>query len=90
MAAEDRGIIKGKSALARLFKIDVVSTRKTLLMGGGQPEMQLILHFVNKSFDPMGHPDIKRYVILRADEPATKQFLALLQKEAKERSKYYK
>jgi len=51
--------------------------------------MQLILHFVNKSLDPMGHPEIKRYVILRADELPTKQFLALLQKEAKERSKYY-
>ena len=90
LAAEDRGIIKGKSELARLFKIDVVSKGKSLLMGGGNPEMQLILHFVNKSLDPMGQPEIKRYVVLRADEPATKQFLALLDKESKERSKYYK
>ena len=72
LAAEDRGIIKGKSNLDRLFKIDVVSKGKSLLMGTGQSEIQMILHFVNKSLDPMGHPDIKRYVIMRTDEPATK------------------
>ena len=76
LAQEDRGLIKGKSELSRLYKIDVVGKGRALL-SSFQTEMQLILHFVNKNLKPTGMPDLKRYV-LRADDPSTKQFLAKL------------
>ena len=43
---------------------------------------------VNKERDPTGKPEVKRYLL--RSETCTKQFLARLQKEAKEQSSYYK
>ncbi len=74
IAQDDRGLIKGKSDIARLYKIDIVGKGRAI-MSGFQSEMQLILHFVNKNMNPTGLPDLKRYN-LRSDEPGTKEFLA--------------
>ena len=60
LAQEDRGLIKSKSELKRLFKIDVVEKGRNIL-NGLNSELELILHYVNKEMDPTGKPDIKRY-----------------------------
>ena len=66
LASDDRGVIKGKSELSRLYKIDVVGKGRAF-MSSFHAEMQLILHFVNKDLDPTGLPDVKKYT-LRSDE----------------------
>ena len=83
---EDRGLIKGRSELSRLYKIDVVGKGRNI-MSGNSTELELILHFVNKNRDPTGIPDVKKYV-LKSDSNS-KAFLAKLQNQAKEHSKYY-
>ena len=86
MAQEDRGMIKSRSEITRLFKIDVKGHRFSRI--SGTAELELILHFVNKQMDPSGKPILKTY-LLKSDEQ-TKSFLATLQAEAKERSTFYK
>lgn len=73
LAQEDRGIIKGKNEIARLFKIDVVGKGRNI-MSGMQSELELILHFVNKEMDPTGKAEMRRY--LMKQEQSTTTFLA--------------
>lgn len=46
-------LVKGETAMERLFMIDVVER--------GKKEIEIIMHFVNKQYNPMIKPDIKRY-----------------------------
>ena len=53
----------------------------------GKREIELVLHFVNKQFNPMLSPQIKRYR-MQLDE-ATQQFLIQFEKEVTNKSKFY-
>ena len=68
-------MIKGRSELSRLYKIDVVSKGRNI-MSGSSSDLDLILHFVNKNLDPTGVPDVKKYT-MKADA-ISKAFLAKL------------
>lgn len=46
-------LLKGKMSLERLFMIDIVEK--------GKKEIELIMHFVNKHYNPLESPVIKRY-----------------------------
>ena len=74
--------------LSRLFKVDVVGKGHGILGSGPPTELELILHFVNKELNPLGKPEVKKYM-LRADDDS-KKFLAQLQSLAKQKSKFYK
>ena len=86
MAQQDRGQIKSRNEISRLFKIDIKGHSFSRI--SGVAELELILHFVNKEMDPAGKPILKTFLIRSDDE--TKAFLAKLQAEAKERSTFYK
>ena len=86
MAQQDRGQIKSRNEISRLFKIDIKGHSFSRI--SGVAELELILHFVNKEMDPSGKPILKTFLIRSDDE--TKTFLAKLQAEAKERSTFYK
>ncbi len=47
------GIFKGKTNVERLYKIDIIEK--------GKREIEIIMHFVNKQYNPMMSPSIKRY-----------------------------
>ena len=46
-------VVKNETSLERLFMIDILER--------GKREIELVLHFVNKQFNPMLSPQIKRY-----------------------------
>jgi len=51
---EERGQVKSRNEISRLFKIDVKSHSFSRI--SGTAELELILHFVNKQMDPSGKP----------------------------------
>ena len=85
MAQEEKGQIKSRNEISRVFKIDVKSHRFSRI--SGTAELELILHFVDKSMDPTSKPILKTYLV-RSDEQ-TKSFLAKLQSQVESLSKFY-
>ena len=86
MAQQDRGQIKSRNEISRLFKIDIKGHSFSRI--SGVAELELILHFVNKEMDPTSKPILKTFLI--KNDKDTKAFLAKLQDEAKERCTFYK
>ena len=86
MAQEERGQVKSRTDISRLFKIDIKGRSFSRI--SGVAELELHLHFVNKEMDPSAKPILKSYLIRNDQE--TKSFLAKLQTEAKQRSSFYK
>ena len=72
-------VVKSKTELARLYMIDVVEK--------GKKEIEVIMHFVNKEFNPMMSPEIKRYR-MNLDEQ-TQEFLVNLEKDIEVCSRFY-
>ncbi|CDW76654.1 UNKNOWN [Stylonychia lemnae] len=72
-------LLKSETNLERLYMIDVLER--------GKKEIEIIMHFVNKQYNPMMSPDIKRYRMnIDAD---TQQFLVSFQREVEKNSKFY-
>ena len=65
------GFMKGIIKLERLYMIDIVEK--------GKKEIEIIMHFVNKQYNPMMSPVIKKYR-MNLDE-SSQQFLINLQRE---------
>lgn len=53
----------------------------------GKKEIEIIMHFVNKQYNPMMSPEIKRFR-MNLDE-ISQEFLIRFEKEVEERSKFY-
>ncbi len=63
--------VKSKTNLERLYMIDIVER--------GKKEIELVMHFVNKQYNPTMSPTIKRYRM--SLDHNTQSFLMALQNE---------
>jgi hypothetical protein len=50
---EKKGLLKSKTKLSRMYMIDIFEH--------GKKEIEVLMHFVNKNYNPMEAPKIKRY-----------------------------
>ncbi len=71
--------MRNETKIERLYMIDIVERSKK--------EIEVIMHFVNKKYDPMLMPEIKRYR-MNLDE-ATQEFLILFESEVEQKSQFY-
>ena len=72
-------LVKNEIKIERLYMIDIVERSKK--------EIEVIMHFVNKQYDPLQSPEIKRYR-MNLDEQ-TQQFLILFESEIEKNSQFY-
>lgn len=72
-------VVKSKTELERLFKLDIVEK--------GKREMEVIFHFVNKEKNPLEPAEIKRYLMLV--DTKSSMFLQILEVEVACNSTYY-
>ena len=72
-------VVKSKTELERLFKLDIVEKSKT--------EMEILFHFVNKDLNPLKSAEIKRFVM--AVDSKSSMFLQILEVEVACNSRYY-
>ena len=72
-------LVKNETKIERLYMIDIVERSKK--------EIEVIMHFVNKRYDPMLSPEIKRYR-MNLDEH-TQEFLLLFESEVELKSQFY-
>ena len=63
--------VKSKTNLERLYMIDIVER--------GKKEIEVVMHFVNKQYNPTMSPTIKRFRMIL--DQSTQDFLINLQRE---------
>ena len=72
------GLVKSKTNLERLYMIDIVEK--------GKKEIEIIMHFVNKHYNPLLSPDIKRYRMNIDGD--SQEFLVQLEREIQANSQF--